>query len=108
MMGGFITESRSKGNSGVPVLKDIPGLGALFRSKNKSNNRSELVILMKATVLRTPDIAAEVAETEKSQLPGVQQAEEEFSKDAQKRRQRNKPLRNKPDVVAPNEQALRR
>jgi general secretion pathway protein D len=108
MMGGFITESRSKGNSGVPVLKDIPGLGALFRSKNKSNNRSELVILMKATVLRTPDIAAEVAETEKSLLPGVQKAEEEFGKDEQKRRQKNRPTRNKPEVSAPNKQALRR
>jgi general secretion pathway protein D len=108
MMGGFITESRSKGNSGVPVLKDIPGLGALFRSKNKSNNRSELVILMKATVLRTPDIAAEVAETEKSLLPGVQKAEEEFGKDEQKRRQKNRPTRNKPEFSAPNKQALRR
>lgn len=106
MMGGFITESRSKGNSGVPILKDIPGLGALFRSKNKSNNRSELVILMKATVLRTPDIAAEVAETEKSMLPGVQKAEEEFGKDEQKRRQKSRPSRNKPEAGAPKKQAL--
>lgn len=108
MMGGFITESRSKSNSGVPILKDIPGLGALFRSKNKSNNRSELVILMKATVLRTPDIAAEVAESEKAQLPGVQRAEEEFKSDAQKRRQKTKPLKNSSDASVPRKEAARR
>jgi general secretion pathway protein D len=39
MMGVFITETRSKSRSGVPILKDFPGLGALFRSKNDKNDR---------------------------------------------------------------------
>src|SRR5207248_8771048 len=41
MMGGFITESRNKDKSGVPFLKDIPGLGVLFRSRTDNNNRTE-------------------------------------------------------------------
>lgn len=85
MLGGFITESRSKSKSGVPFLKDIPGLGALFRSSNNSNDRTELILLMKATVLDTPESAAFLAETERLQLPGVRNAEREFGESEAKR-----------------------
>lgn len=78
MLGGFITESRSKSKSGVPLLKDIPGLGALFRTTNNQNDRTELILLMRATVLDTPESAAFLAETERLQLPGVRKAEKEF------------------------------
>ncbi len=85
MMGGFITESKTKNKSGVPILKDIPGLGVLFRSKNSENSRSELIILMRATVLETPEEAAITAMDEKSQLPGIQEAEKQFQAEDQKR-----------------------
>src|SRR5437764_10188759 len=75
MMGGFITDSNSKSKSGVPILKDIPGLGALFRSTDQSSTRTELIILMKATVLETPEQAAFLAAEERATLPGVRQAE---------------------------------
>ena len=87
MMGGFITESSSKSKSGVPFLKDIPGLGVLFRSKNNKNDRTELVILMRARVLETPQMAAIEAAAEHSQLQGVQQAEREFERTRQQREQ---------------------
>lgn len=90
MMGGFITETKSKSKSGVPVLKDIPLLGALFRSKNQSNDRSELIILMRAKVLERPEDAALVAEQEKSELPGIRQMEKDFEKSDKKRREGNK------------------
>ena len=85
MMGGFITESRTKGKSGVPLLKDIPGLGALFRSKNTSNDRTELIVLMRARVLKTPEDAAIIASDERADLPGIYQAENEL-KEADKKR----------------------
>jgi general secretion pathway protein D len=90
MMGGFITDSKSKSKSGVPILKDIPGLGVLFRSKNSDNSRSELIILMRATVLESPEAAAITAMEEKSQLPGIQQAEKQFQADDAKRRKKLK------------------
>jgi general secretion pathway protein D len=85
MMGGFITENRSKDNSGVPFLKDIPGLGVLFRSRNDNNNRTELIVLMRARIVRSPEEAAMVAAQEKNDLPGVRQAEKEL-KDANEKR----------------------
>lgn len=89
MMGGFITENQSRAKSGVPFLKDIPGLGALFRSKNNSNDRTELIVLMRARVLRTPEDAAFIATQERSELPGVSQAEQALKQANEKRRERS-------------------
>jgi general secretion pathway protein D len=85
MLGGFISDNRSMSKSGVPFLKDIPGLGVLFRSKNNNNARIEMVILMKATVLETPEAAAFMAEGVRRDLPGVRQAEREFQESDTKR-----------------------
>jgi len=93
MMGGFITENRSKDNSGVPFLKDIPGLGVLFRARNDNNNRSELIVLMRARVLRSPEEAAVVAAQEKSDLPGIRQAEKELKDANEKRKNANRSRR---------------
>jgi len=54
MLGGFVRDFREKHNNGVPILKDIPLLGALFSSRSTDKKRSELIVLMKPTVLRTP------------------------------------------------------
>ena len=88
MMGGFITENRSRDKSGVPFLKDIPGLGALFRSRNDSNNRTELIVLMRARVLRSPEEAAIIAAQEKNDLPGLRQAEQELKQANDKRKKK--------------------
>ncbi|HEX7862332.1 MAG TPA: secretin N-terminal domain-containing protein [Verrucomicrobiae bacterium] len=88
MLGGFISETRSNTKSGVPFLKDIPGLGVLFRSTNKSNDRTELIMLIKATVLDSPEEAAFLAEQERLMLPGVRQAEHEFERSGAKRQQK--------------------
>ena len=85
MLGGFISETRSNSKGGVPFLKDIPGLGVLFRSSAKSNDRTELIMLIKATVLDSPEEAAFMAEQERLLLPGVRQAEHEFERSGTKR-----------------------
>ena len=80
MLGGYIEDNRSTKKSGVPILKDIPGLGALFRSKEKNNSRSELMLLMHVTILKDPvDASAQVAR-EKAKLPGISEADKEFKK----------------------------
>ncbi|MCF7766002.1 MAG: hypothetical protein K9N62_20230 [Verrucomicrobia bacterium] len=86
MMGGFITENKTKSKSGVPVLKDIPFLGALFRNKNTSSDRAELIVFMRATVLKDPQDAAILATREKDDLQGIRQAEREFEQSAEGRR----------------------
>ena len=77
ILGGFISTDRSKSASGIPLLKDIPVLGNLFRSTSKTLNRKELMILIRPTVLPNPQIAAKVAQREKGKLPGITAAERE-------------------------------
>ncbi|HEX3365608.1 type II secretion system secretin GspD [Phenylobacterium sp.] len=51
-LGGLISSNRSNNNSGVPYLKDVPFLGALFRSTSHDTSRSELVVLLTARIIK--------------------------------------------------------
>ncbi|MGC9036111.1 MAG: secretin N-terminal domain-containing protein [Verrucomicrobiia bacterium] len=77
ILGGFITSDITKSSSGVPVLKDIPLLGALFKNSSSKKNRNELIVLIRPTVLPTPELAAKATEDERNLLPGVKRAEQE-------------------------------
>lgn len=80
ILGGIIRNSDTKNKSGVPLLKDIPLLGALFSSRDSAKKRQELIVLMRPTVLRTPESAALQVEVEKERLPGVRAAEKQLDK----------------------------
>ena len=85
LLGGYILATKTKSNGGVPLLKDIPVLGNLFRSKSNNNKRTELMVLMRPTVLKSPKDAARAADVERARLPGVRATEREFMLDEQKR-----------------------
>ncbi|MDN3920965.1 secretin N-terminal domain-containing protein [Roseateles violae] len=51
LMGGLISNDSTQGNAGIPLLKDIPGIGALFSNKTKAENRRELVVLITPYIL---------------------------------------------------------
>lgn len=55
VLGGLIDNSYSKGNAGVPFLKDLPVLGNVFRSDVISGNRTEIVLLVTPYVLRNTE-----------------------------------------------------
>ena len=57
VLGGLINSSGRKSRTKVPLLGDIPLLGALFRSEERSKNKSELLVLMTPYVLLTPEEA---------------------------------------------------
>jgi general secretion pathway protein D len=50
-LGGMITSSKSTGNTGIPVLMNVPGLGSLFRSTTNNLDRTELIILITAKII---------------------------------------------------------
>ena len=56
VIGGLIQEVESKISNGLPVLKDIPVLGGLFRFESKTKKKRELIIFV------TPHIIGEVAQ----------------------------------------------
>jgi general secretion pathway protein D len=84
ILGGFVRSDKSKSKSGVPLLMDIPILGNLFTSRNDSKDRSETIVMIRPTVLKTPEIAAAQAVKEQQRLPGIAQAAAE---DAESERQ---------------------
>lgn len=51
VLGGLMTESRNNRDGKRPVLGDIPGVNALFRTKNKAVSKTELVILLRPIVV---------------------------------------------------------
>ena len=81
LIGGLIETTKNDTYSGVPVLMSIPVLGNLFRSSSKANARSEVIILIRPTVLPTPEVAALAARAEKNKMPGVREAEHEVQTD---------------------------
>jgi type IV pilus assembly protein PilQ len=54
VIGGIIKEKEGTGTTGVPILKDIPFLGWLFKSTTKATEKTELLIFLTPTVLSSP------------------------------------------------------
>ncbi|EMN7322031.1 hypothetical protein WB896_004423 [Vibrio vulnificus] len=50
VLGGLISDENRVTKSGVPVLQDIPLLGALFRSESTNKVQKELRVVIKTTV----------------------------------------------------------
>lgn len=51
VLGGLMSSTRSYSQTGVPILKNAPVIGAAFRSTNQSKRRTELVVLIEPTVV---------------------------------------------------------
>jgi general secretion pathway protein D len=52
-LGGLIRETYTDNQSGVPVLKDIPGLGYAFKSRDITKRRTELIIFLTPRIIRS-------------------------------------------------------
>jgi pilus assembly protein CpaC len=51
MIGGLLDEETINSINGVPGLRDIPFLGALFRSQSSNKVQTELVVLVRTTLV---------------------------------------------------------
>ena len=51
ILSGIIQESDRTSVDKVPILGDIPILGALFRSTNKQNQRQEVIVLLTPQII---------------------------------------------------------
>lgn len=84
MLGGMISANKSNSKGGVPLLKDIPYLGALFRSTRNSDDRTELAVLIRPTVLPTPEAAANFAKDQRRTMPATTAAQRDFDESERK------------------------
>ena len=58
LLGGLIEKNKTQSTAGIPLLKDIPALGRLFRRSSPGLLRNELMILIRATLLPDEEVAA--------------------------------------------------
>ena len=52
VLGGLVREDDTESVSKVPLLGDIPFIGVLFRSTQKSREKTNLMVFLKPTILR--------------------------------------------------------
>jgi len=55
VLGGVIEDQEAYSESGIPLLKDIPLLGALFRNSSSTNNKTNLYFFLTPKILDESD-----------------------------------------------------
>ncbi|MBV9890967.1 MAG: type II secretion system secretin GspD, partial [Rhizobacter sp.] len=55
VLGGLIEDKYTENKSKVPLLGDIPYLGALFRSESRTKTRTNLMVFLRPVVMRDAD-----------------------------------------------------
>jgi general secretion pathway protein D len=70
-MGGLIKTQNDNGRAGIPFLHELPGIGPLFGSTTRNENRTELVVLITPRVVKTKQDARVVTDEFKRKLTGI-------------------------------------
>jgi general secretion pathway protein D len=81
ILGGMIGTTVTKTISGVPYIMNVPLIGKFFQSSADTMERTELIVLLRPTVLPTPEAAATVAAAERKSMAGVRRGEAEIRAD---------------------------
>ncbi len=63
LLGGLISQTKSKNKSGVPKFSKIPILGKLFSNDNDSTDRTELMVMIIPYVIDTPKEGEAITKT---------------------------------------------
>jgi general secretion pathway protein D len=71
LLGGLISEAGTRDRAGIPGLHRVPGIGGLFGRRGNLNTRTELIILIRPSVIRGSEDAQQVAEELRSRLWGL-------------------------------------
>ncbi|KGH46208.1 general secretion pathway protein GspD [Acinetobacter idrijaensis] len=74
VLGGLISDNTSYGRQAVPGLGAIPGLGRLFRSEGKSNQKRNLLIFIHPTIVGDKNAVRKLTQQRYSQLYSLQLA----------------------------------
>lgn len=62
VLGGLIQDNVSEAKKKVPLLGDIPGLGFFFRSSTNKNMKTNLLIFLRPTIIRSQEDANDATE----------------------------------------------
>lgn len=73
VIGGLIRDSVRSQKSGVPLLRDIPYLGALFRWNRETQTKSNLMVFLRPTIVRSKEDLVDVSQRRYNALRDLSQ-----------------------------------
>lgn len=91
VLGGLMQDNYQVSNSKVPLLGDIPWIGQLFRSENKTRQKTNLMVFLRPVIINDHDTAQAVTSNRYDYIQGVTGA---YKSD-------NNLMRDKDDPVVP-------
>lgn len=81
VIGGLIRDDSRSQQTGVPCLSEMPGLGWLFKNKTKSGGKTNLLILLTPTIIRSPDQLRQITLDKQRQTEEARKLYEQMKKD---------------------------
>ena len=91
VMGGLLKDEFSGGAGKVPLLGDLPLIGALFRSDNRTRTKTNLMVFLRPVVIRTQQEATDLTLDRYDSIRALQ-------KDSQPERSRVIPINDAPII----------
>ncbi len=73
-LGGLINNNKTFGSTGIPFLADLPVVGALFGTKTRNDDRTELLVLLTPRIVRDSEEARDVTEELRNRLEAIKPA----------------------------------
>ena len=74
VIGGLIRDSVRTQKSGVPLLRDIPYLGALFRWNRDTQSKSNLMVFLRPTIVRSKEDLSGISQQRYNALRDLSQS----------------------------------
>lgn len=72
VLGGLMQDDIQRNSDRVPGLSEIPGVGKVFTGRNDVNNKTELVIFLRPTVISNASLESDELQHYKQYLPAQQ------------------------------------
>ena len=77
VIGGLLQDSKTKNETKIPLLGDIPLLGNLFKRQQSSNAKTELVIFLTPHIVQNPTELAALSTRERANSDAVKEFKEQ-------------------------------
>lgn len=71
VIGGLIQERFDNSSNGIPFFSKVPIIGNLFKATSNSKSKTELVILLRPTVIASPEDAASASREFRDKLKAI-------------------------------------
>jgi general secretion pathway protein D len=71
-LGGLLDDNERKTIERIPLLSDIPGIGELFKSRSKSRTKTNLMVFIRPTILRSKEDAQKLTQQRYGYVRGMQ------------------------------------